>query len=115
MSLDPDDDPFRPPRRNTEVGCLHCGEVYDSYRVEWREEAGRDGKPEGFWCCSTPGCGGVGFGFDILPTDPDWEDEEGRGMGWVGDDDDEEDDGLPDDPLTGGSPPKHDSDEDIPW
>src|SRR5438552_1727941 len=25
---------------------------------------------EGFWCCPVPGCSGTGFGFDILPVDP---------------------------------------------
>ena len=81
--LDPDRDPFRPPAIPTEVGCLHCGQEYESYLIEWRVETGADGTPHGFWCCPTPGCSGVGFGFDILPTDPDYQDERG---GWVRDD-----------------------------
>jgi len=88
---DPDADPFRPPEIPTEVHCLHCDEEYDSYRIEWREEVGADGQLHGFWCCPTPGCDGKGFGFDILPTDPTYQDERG---GWVSfdDDDDEFDD-----------------------
>jgi len=83
----PDADPFRPPEIPTEVRCLHCDEEYDSYRIEWREEVGADGQWHGFWCCPTPGCDGKGFGFDILPTDPTYQDERG---GWVSFD--EEDD-----------------------
>ena len=44
---------------------------------------------EGDWCCPTPGCNGVGFGFDILPCDEEWQDENGNG--WHHCDDDEED------------------------
>ncbi len=85
---DPNSDPFRPPEIPVEVGCLHCGETYDSFLIEWREEQSTDGSPQGFWCCPTPGCGGVGFGFDILPTDPNYRDERG---GWVCFDDEDED------------------------
>ena len=86
--LDPDRDPFRPPEVPTEVSCLHCGREYDSYLIEWRVETDAEGKQHGFWCCPTPGCGGIGFGFDILPTDPEYQDERG---GWVQDDEGEED------------------------
>jgi hypothetical protein len=85
--LDPSGDPFGPPKTNVEVQCLHCGEQYDSYRIEWRVKTDADGKQHGFWCCPTPGCGGMGFGFDILPTDPHYRDERG---GWVYDDEDDE-------------------------
>ena len=88
--LDPDADPFKPPAIPTEVSCLHCGREYDSYLIEWRVETSCDGSQHGFWCCPTPGCDGRGFGFDILPTDPEYRDERG---GWVMDDEDEEDDG----------------------
>ena len=88
--LDPLADPFHPPEIPTEVRCLHCGEEYDSYLIEWRVETGPDGAERGFWCCPTPGCGGCGFGFDILPTDPEYRDERG---GWITDDDDDESDG----------------------
>ena len=91
MSTDPDSDAFRPPAVNTEVGCLHCQEVYDSYQIEWREGVCDDGRVRGFWCCPTPGCGGRGFGFDILPTDPDYRDEHGDRI-WL-DDEPEEADG----------------------
>jgi len=85
--LDPSGDPFGPPEVSVEVQCLHCGEQYDSYRIEWRVKTDADGKQYGFWCCPTPGCGGMGFGFDILPTDSHYRDERG---GWVCDDEDEE-------------------------
>lgn len=78
------DDPFRPPEVAVAVQCLHCGEEYESYLIEWREGACGDGEVRGFWCCPTPGCDGIGFGFDILPTDPNYRDERG---GWVWDDD----------------------------
>ena len=88
--LDPDADPFKPPAIPTEVACLHCGREYDSYLIEWRVETLHDGSQHGFWCCPTPGCDGRGFGFDILPTDPEYQDERG---GWVMDDEEEEEDG----------------------
>lgn len=84
---DPDADPFRPPEVPVEVSCLHCGRTYDSYLIEWREYYGENDEIKGFWCCPTPGCDGLGFGFDILPTDPDYRDEYG---GWVSFDDEEE-------------------------
>ena len=87
--LNPDGDPFKPPAIPTDVACLHCGEEYDSYLIEWRVETFPDGSQHGFWCCPTPGCDGRGFGFDILPTDPEYRDERG---GWVTDDEDEDDD-----------------------
>jgi hypothetical protein len=85
--LDPENDPFGPPAVSTVVECLHCGQQYDSYRIEWRIEECADGKPHGFWCCPIPGCDGKGFGFDILPIDPNYRDEHG---GWVHDDEDDE-------------------------
>ena len=36
--LDPAGDPFGPPAVPTSVGCLHCGQEYDSYLIEWRIE-----------------------------------------------------------------------------
>ena len=84
---DPNNDPFHPPELPIEVECLHCGQEYDSYLIEWREELDAEGKVHGFWCCPTPGCDGKGFGFDILPTDPDYRDERG---GWVSFDDEDE-------------------------
>lgn len=109
----PDDgDPFGPPPISTLVCCLHCGREYDSYRIEWRAEPGK----RGFWCCPIPGCDGIGFGFDILPVDPDYQDEHG---GWVYDDDSDdgeepEDDARPgaDGPTSGDRPPGNDQ---IPW
>jgi hypothetical protein len=83
LPLDSPSDSFRPPDIPTEVGCLRCGRVYESYLMEWRVETCGDGSRHGSWCCPTPECSGVGFGFDILPTDPHYRDERG---GWVSDD-----------------------------
>jgi hypothetical protein len=87
--LDPDGDPFRPPALSTIVHCLHCGEEYDSYRIEWHVETDHRGQPHGFWCCPIQNCGGRGFGFDIFPVDPEYRDEDGNKM-WTGDDEEEE-------------------------
>lgn len=84
MSADPRSDPFAPPEISTEVCCLHCGETYDSWQIEWRMMPDNEGGEHGFWCCPIPGCNGMGFGCDILPTDPHYRDERG---GWVYDDD----------------------------
>ncbi len=78
--LDPTGDPFGPPAISTLVACLHCGQEYDSYRIEWRIETNSDGIPHGFWCCPILGCDGTGFGFDIFPTDPEYRDEHGELM-----------------------------------
>jgi hypothetical protein len=88
-NMSPKNDPFGPPAVSTVVQCLHCGEQYDSYLIEWRVERSADGKPHGFWCCPIAGCDGKGFGFDILPIDPHYRDEHGEGF-W----DDEEGDEL---------------------
>jgi hypothetical protein len=89
--LDADGDPFRPPTLPTLVHCLHCGEEYDSYRIEWRVEADHHGRPHGFWCCPIANCDGRGFGFDIFPVDPEYRDEEGNKM-WCDDGDSEDED-----------------------
>ena len=86
--LDADADPFGPPAIPTLVGCLHCGEEYESYRIEWRVLRDSEGRPHGFWCCPIPGCDGKGFGCDIFPVDPTYRDERG---GWVYDDEEEPD------------------------
>ena len=86
--LDADADPFRPPEIPTLVGCLHCGQEYESFLIEWRVLRDSDGKPHGFWCCPMDGCDGRGFGFDILPVDPNYQDERG---GWVHDDEEDDD------------------------
>ena len=88
MALEPDNQnpsdeseaPFAPPEVPVEVECLHCGETYQSDQMQLRYE-GPDG--ELAWVCATPGCGALGFGFDILPTDPNYRDENG---GWISDD-----------------------------
>ena len=134
---DPQGDPFGPPAVPTEVDCLHCGRQYESYLIEWRIETDADGKQHGFWCCPTPGCGGRGFGFDIFPTDPAYQDERG---GWCYTDDEESDedefdegdfdedpdseDFLPDEPPGPSKPgnnghdrpkPNGDADDEIPY
>ena len=91
---DSDSDPFGPPAISTLVGCLHCGEEYDSYRIEWRIERTVSGQTHGFWCCPIAGCDGKGFGFDILPCDPNYRDEHG---GWFHDDEYDESEDLADD------------------
>jgi hypothetical protein len=90
-SLNPDNDPFAPPVISTIVHCIHCGEEFDSYRIEWRVEHDADGPAHGFWCCPMPGCDGKGFGFDIFPVDPDFRDENGELM-WCSDGDEFDDD-----------------------
>jgi hypothetical protein len=98
-ALNPDNDPFGPPAISTVVHCIHCGEEYDSYRIEWRVERDADGQEHGFWCCPMPGCGGMGFGFDIFPVDPEYRDENGELM-WCSDDEEEfEDVDFEDDEL----------------
>jgi hypothetical protein len=120
---DADADPFRPPDIPTLVACLHCGQEYESYRIEWRVERNADGRPRGFWCCPIPGCGGMGFGFDILPVDPTYRDERG---GWVYEEEEWEE-ADEEEPLAGGGPeapgprpdPRNplpgDEDEALPW
>jgi hypothetical protein len=97
-SLNPENDPFGPPAISTVVHCIHCGEEYDSYRIEWRVERDADGGAHGFWCCPMIGCDGKGFGFDIFPVDPEYRDENGELM-WCSDDADDEDDDDFDDAM----------------
>ena len=78
-SIDKDADPFGPPTDPVEVGCLHCQGIFMSDQITWRIETDADGKPHGFWCCPDPKCDGKGFGFDLLPTDPTYQDEYGGG------------------------------------
>lgn len=112
-------DPFGPPAIPTLVACLHCGDEYESYLIERRRERDSDGRLRWWWCCPTPGCSGRGFGFDILPIDQDWTDEDGNRI-WVEDDDEEDDEfdlGLDDDPPDWERPKKDDDEDDppIPW
>jgi hypothetical protein len=76
--LDPQGDCFRPPSIPTLVWCLHCGQEYDSWKMQWRVVTGTDGEQHGFWYCGTEGCDGAGFGFDIFPVDEDYVDPDGR-------------------------------------
>ncbi|MBI1367044.1 MAG: hypothetical protein GC162_00170 [Planctomycetes bacterium] len=129
--LDAQADCFKPPAIPTEVCCLHCGLEYESYLIEWRIETEPDGSKHGFWCCPTPDCDGKGFGFDILPTDPEYICEDGSMM-WCDDDDSDadadewdddpdpaaeltEDDFLPETPPTNRLRDEILGDDDIPW
>jgi hypothetical protein len=87
MTDDRQTDPFAPPELSTEVCCLHCGQTYDSWQIEWRVLMDADGVEQGFWCCPIWGCDGRGFGLDILPVDPNYCDERG---GWFSDADTED-------------------------
>lgn len=88
MQQQRDSDSFHPPAIPIEVCCLHCGKEYESYLIYWKKFKGESGTP-GFWCCPIPGCGGMGFGFDIFPTDPDYRNEQGERM-WFDDEEDSE-------------------------
>ncbi len=79
-AFDPGADYFHPPTIPTLVWCLHCGEEYDSWRMEYRIFTDEDGARRGFWCCPTPNCDGRGFGFDVFPVDENYVDPDGREM-----------------------------------
>ena len=97
-SDDPDrpvEDGMHPPTVPQLVECIHCGEEFDSWRMEWRV----DDDGHGFWRCPTAGCDGAGFGIDIYPVDFDdegrWTDPDGREIHESDlDDDEEEDEGV---------------------
>jgi hypothetical protein len=115
MPADPDTDPFRPPKVPTLVGCLHCQQVCESYLIGWRERPTVDGQAWGFWCCPVEGCGGAGFGCDILPIDPAWTDEDGERI-WVEDDEEEEDySGVIEDGPPSDKPSEAGGGEEIPY
>jgi hypothetical protein len=110
--LDRQSDPFHPPAISTLVSCLHCGQEFDSFRIEWRIERDAKGQPHGFWCCPIPGCDGKGFGFDIFPVDPEYRDERG---GWFYDDESDESD---EDSSKADALPSESNaadDDDVPW
>ena len=121
LHLDPDADPFKPPPGSILVHCIHCGEEYESFRIEWRIEDCPDGK-HGFWCCPIEGCDGKGFGFDIFPIDPEEaarygieiSDDDGEEEEWLEDDLDDLD-GLDDTLPPPGAGDDEISDEDIPF
>jgi len=113
-------DPFRPPDIVTEVECIHCGQTFESYLIHW--VPGDPADPgEGFWSCPTPGCDGIGFLFDIWPTDPDWRDEDGQPVCFFDDESDEDDGDYPEDDLLDrdesdlSAGPDDLDDEDIPF
>jgi len=84
-------DPFAPPTEPCECYCLHCQRTFMSDEIWLQRIVGRpEGEQgyEGHWLCPTPNCSGVGFLFDIYPTDPNHP----ANAGWVEDDDDEAED-----------------------
>jgi hypothetical protein len=83
-------DCFRPPEIPTQVYCLHCHSEFDSYLMQWVEDATYGNG--GYWACPTPGCDGKGFTFDVWPTDPEWTDEEGNKVAFLDDRPDTEED-----------------------
>jgi hypothetical protein len=85
-ATDPRRDPFAPPAEPCECYCLHCQRVFMS-DLMWFQRIinGRD-ENDGTWMCPTPNCSGIGFTFDIFPTDPDHPANEG----WVECDEDDE-------------------------
>lgn len=119
-------DGMHPPTIPEMVQCIHCGEEYDSWRIEWRVFEDEDGSSHGMWCCPMPGCDGKGFGIDIypvdFPADGCWQDEDGRELQMVWDDDDDEEEGddvdweMSDGPDSFDEPADGDvSDDDIPF
>lgn len=90
-------DVFGPPAEPTECFCLHCRRVFMSdlmIPIEVDDER--------HWMCPVPGCGAMGYTFDIFPVDNKHPDS-----GWVDDPetDDEEEydpalDGVDDDADT---------------
>ncbi len=92
-------DVFGPPPEAIEVHCLHCDHSYMSDLIIAIQAA--DGSIH--YACPVPNCDGMGFGFDIHPTDPTWCSEEmGYFQSW--DDDEEEGDFLDDDGNDGSNP-----------
>lgn len=77
---DPDTDFDKPPDEPTPVRCECCGKQYSSAEMVWwvDEDCPADAFEMGGWTCPTEGCGGMGFGVDIRPTDPGYVDPEGR-------------------------------------
>jgi hypothetical protein len=82
-------DLMAPPRSPIEVLCIHCGQTFDSARIEWREHQ-HGNRRRGFWCCPMPDCDGMGFGFDIWPVDPSYRDERTGELMCIPDADDDE-------------------------
>jgi hypothetical protein len=64
--------PFAPPDVPVEVYCSHCGRVFESWQMVWLDDMELPGG--GVWCCPTSGCDGIGFCFDVWPTDADFAD-----------------------------------------
>lgn len=74
--------PFAPPKEPCECYCLHCQRIFMSDQIWLQRIINSHVGFDGHWLCPTPNCDGVGFTFDIFPTDPNHPDS-----GWVDDDD----------------------------
>jgi len=68
-------DPIQPPTVATLVKCERCGQEYESSGIEWRLQGDAEGRPQ--WACPIPGCTGRGFGFNILPVNRHYQNEDG--------------------------------------
>jgi hypothetical protein len=95
-------DIFGPPPDPVECICLHCDRTYSSDLLIKIDVEG-DGQ-EVHWMCPVPGCGAMGYGFDIFPTnstDPanggwvEWDDDDGSEDDAAFEDDGEADDDDP--------------------
>jgi hypothetical protein len=64
----------QPPTVATLVKCHRCGQEYESSRIEERLKGDDEGGPQ--WCCPIPGCNGRGFGFNILPVNRQYHNED---------------------------------------
>ena len=82
-------DPMAPPEEPCECFCLHCRRVFMSDKIWFQRVINSKDGFDGFWMCPTPNCGGAGFSFDIFPTDPDHQANEG----WHSFDDDDDEEG----------------------
>lgn len=83
--FDPNEDPFAPPQIACQCYCLHCRRTFMSDAM-WFQRVIGDRHLDGFWMCPTANCSGMGFTFDIFPTDPDHPANDG----WFDDDDDDD-------------------------
>ncbi len=63
-------DGFSPPAEPCECYCLHCGRTFGSEGIWLQRFVNPSSESmKGYWMCPTPNCGGMGFTFDIFPTD----------------------------------------------
>ena len=70
MSVKAKRDQFAPPADSIEIGCSHCGGVFQSRDMKYNK-GNRYRTTHGgpIWWCPNPKCDGAGIGFDLFPTD----------------------------------------------